>query len=132
MAKKKKTEPEVTEEEIEAEEEVEIDLEEIRELAGEGNTQEDIADVLGVSVDIFDRADVQDAYRVGMSDMRVSLRHMQYQCAKSGNVSMLTWLGKIYLGQKEETVNTVNLVREDDALTKSLENLAAEMDAEKE
>ena len=33
--------------------------------------------------------------------MKLSLRHWQMNAAKSGNVQMLIWLGKQYLGQRD-------------------------------
>ena len=109
--------------------EIKIDPEEIRELASEGNTLEDISDVLGISAKVLaETPEYRRQYEIGLSDMRVSLRHWQFQSAKSGNVTMLIWLGKIILGQREETQTTIKLEREDDALTKSLLGLAQEMD----
>ena len=35
--------------------------------------------------------------------MRRSLRKWQYNLAKQGNLGMLIWLGKQYLGQREKT-----------------------------
>jgi hypothetical protein len=34
--------------------------------------------------------------------MKIGLRQMQLKSANSGNVSMLIWLGKQYLGQRSE------------------------------
>ena len=107
----------------------EINPDEIRELASEGNTLEDISDLVGVSAEVIENTpEYKQAYEIGMVDMRCSLRHWQFQSAKSGNTTMLIWLGKIILGQKEETQTTIKLDREDDALTKSLLGLAQEMD----
>lgn len=106
-----------------------LDETEIREYAAEGNTVEDISDLLGVSADFISRhPDYKRAYELGLADMRTSLRHWQFQAAKSGNVTMLIWLGKVILGQREETQTTIKLEREDDELTKSLMGLAKEMD----
>lgn len=110
---------------------IELDVDEIRELASEANTMEDISDLLGVdSSTIANDPEYKRAYELGMSDMRCSLRHWQFQAAKSGNVTMLIWLGKVLLGQKEETQTTVKFEREDDELTKSLIGLAKEMDSQ--
>ena len=108
---------------------IELDPEEIRELASEGNTMEDISDLLGASAGVIgNNPEYRRAYELGMADMRCSLRHWQFQAAKSGNVTMLVWLGKVILGQKEETQTTIKLDREDDELTKSLLGLAKQMD----
>ena len=111
---------------------VDIDIDDIRELASEGNTIEDIATLLGVSgATINENDEYKRAYELGLCDMRASLRHAQWQNAKSGNTTMLVWLGKVILGQREETVSTLKLEREDDALTEALQGLAEEMDKNK-
>ena len=40
---------------------------------------------------------------------KIRLRQLQWKAAESGNVSMLIWLGKQYLGQsdKQETINEI-------------------------
>ena len=69
-----------------------IDLEAVEELAAEGNTQADIADALDFARGNFlNRKDV----------MRLRLRHWQVQAAKGGNIQMLIWLGRQYLGQSD-------------------------------
>lgn len=111
---------------------IDLDLDDIRELASEGNTVEDVATLLGVSGDVISgNDDYKQAYEMGLCDMRAMLRHSQFQSAKSGNTTMLVWLGKVILGQREETVSTLKFEREDDELTKSLQGLAEEMDKNK-
>lgn len=111
---------------------IQLDTDDIRELASEGNTMEDVATLLGVSNDVISGNDeYKRAYELGLCDMRATLRHSQFQSAKSGNTTMLVWLGKVILGQREETVSTLKFEREDDELTKSLQGLAEEMDKNK-
>ncbi len=43
-----------------------------------------------------------DAYEKFASGGRMSLRRYQFDCAKKGNATMLIWLGKQYLGQKDD------------------------------
>ena len=58
---------------------------------------------MGFCVDLFlTRQDVREAYKRGMLSAGVSLRHYQFMQAKSGNTTMLIWLGKQYLGQRDE------------------------------
>lgn len=79
-----------------------VDLEEVRELAAEGNKAEQIARALGFNKKtLFFRKDVHEAFAAGQADLCTNLRHWQLECAKSGNVSMLIWLGRQYLGQKD-------------------------------
>lgn len=42
------------------------------------------------------------AYAKFSSTGKMSLRRQQYKAAEAGNTSMLIWLGKQYLGQKEQ------------------------------
>lgn len=52
----------------------------------------------------------KDEYGLGFSDVykkkskvgKISLRRLQWKSAQSGNVSMLIWLGKQYLGQTDK------------------------------
>lgn len=111
---------------------IQLDIDDIRELASEGNTIEDIGTLLGVSGNVISNDDeYKQAYEMGLCDMRATLRHAQFQSAKSGNTTMLVWLGKVLLGQREETISTLKFEREDDELTKSLQGLAEEMDKNK-
>ena len=111
---------------------IKLDIDDIRELASEGNTVADIATLLGVSDSVInENEEYKQAYDLGLCDMRASLRHSQFQSAKSGNTTMLVWLGKVILGQREETVSTLKFEREDDDLTKALHGLAEEMDRNK-
>lgn len=81
---------------------IEVDLDEVTELAAEGNTAAHIASVLGFSqTTLFTRKDVRAAYDKGRAELCVNLRHWQILAAKSGNVQMLIWLGKQYLDQKD-------------------------------
>ena len=86
-----------------------IDLEAVKELASEGNTQADIADALGFARSTFgNREDLKKAYWDGMAEMRLSLRHFQYKAARDGNIQMLIWLGKQFLDQKDQPEVTQN------------------------
>lgn len=80
----------------------EIDLEAVQELASEGNTQAEIAEALGFSRSTFThRKDLTEAYYKGVAEMKLSLRHWQFNAARGGNIQMLIWLGKQYLGQRD-------------------------------
>lgn len=80
-----------------------IDLDSVKELASEGNTQADIADALGFSRQLFGkRKDLTKAYWDGIAEMRLSLRHFQFNAARDGNIQMLIWLGRQFLGQKDQ------------------------------
>ena len=79
-------------------------------------TEDEICSVL----DVTDKTLVawcKRTYGMGFSDAfkkyacggRMSLRRYQFDCAKKGNSTMLIWLGKQYLGQRdlpEDSVDT--------------------------
>jgi hypothetical protein len=71
-------------------------------------TQEEIAHVLGMSVDTLDRR-VKEHYNQSFADVfntkreygKMSLRHKMYQTGMDGSVPMLIWLSKQWLGMRE-------------------------------
>lgn len=88
---------------------IEIDWEAVDALCALQCTQEEIASNLSISVDTLERATRREKKqsfaeyfgtkrRVGF----VSLRRKQLELAEAGNVTMLIWLGKQYLGQKDK------------------------------
>lgn len=91
---------------------IEINKETFKKLCELQCTQEEIAGFLGCSHDTLERwcksefkknfEDIYDEYRAGG---RASLRRAQWIIAQK-NAAMAIWLGKQYLGQKDEqTVN---------------------------
>lgn len=71
-------------------------------------TEAEIASVLNISVDTIEKAVLREK-GVGFTEYyaekklggRMSLRRKQFEIALSGNITMLIWLGKQYLGQKD-------------------------------
>jgi|LSQX01.3.fsa_nt_gb hypothetical protein len=95
----------------------EIDFDMVDNLLGIMCTGEEVADILGVDYDTLN-ARIKEQFKVGFSDYirekqskgKASLRRRQYLTAvEEGNPTMLIWLGKQYLGQKDkqETEMTV-------------------------
>jgi hypothetical protein len=83
-----------------------IDIRQVEELARIGATEEDMAAVLGVSVDTIQRRkraseEFCGAIKRGQAATRNSLRRLQLKKALEGNVTMLIWLGKQLLGQSD-------------------------------
>ena len=102
----------------------EIDYDGIRDMAQEGCTDYEIADIIGFSQEGFSRRKskddkLQQALKRGRSVMNRSLRRAQLDSALGGNVTAQIWLGKQVLGQKdkhEQTVDgtmTVNIIKPD-------------------
>ena len=80
----------------------EIDYELAEKLARLFCTQEDIATILNVSKRTLLRdAKFLDTYHRAIETSKASLRRMQFKAAEEGNVTMMIWLGKQYLGQRD-------------------------------
>jgi hypothetical protein len=85
---------------------LEFDLRQVEELTRIGCTEEDMAAVLGVSVDTIQRRkhtcpEFRGVIEKGRASLRNSLRRLQVKKALEGNTTMLIWLGKQYLGQTD-------------------------------
>jgi len=66
-------------------------------------TQEEIAEITGVSTRTLQRdKEFCRVYKKGLDAGRMSIRRLQYKSAENGNVTMLIWLGKQYLGQSDK------------------------------
>lgn len=87
-----------------------IDVEELRKLAILNPTVEEIAAYFQVSkstvLRYLKRKAYKEALEQGKSNRKTSLKRYQWQAAAKGNVSMLIWLGKNELGQREPQTNT--------------------------
>lgn len=88
---------------------IEIDFKIVKRLCGIQCTGEEIASVLQIDYDTLN-ARIKEEYKVGFSEYykkesavgKISLRRLQWKAADRGNVSMLIWLGKQYLGQTDK------------------------------
>ena len=74
-------------------------------------TDEEIASVLGMSVDTLLNNNNRDAFlehkQIGQSRGKMSLRRMQWATANKGNATMQIWLGKQHLGQTEKQETSI-------------------------
>ena len=87
---------------------VELDLSQVEALAALQCTMEEIASGLCVGVAtlyrrVRDDLAVDSAIKRGREEGTRSLRRIQWEAAKSGNVTMMIWLGKQWLGQKDKS-----------------------------
>ena len=81
-----------------------IDFDTVRKLASIMATQEEIATFLDVNVKTLQRdKEFSRIYKEGIDKGKMSLRRMQMKAAEKGNTSMLIWLGKQYLNQKDQS-----------------------------
>ena len=94
-----------------------IDWDLVLKLAHIQCTQPEIATTLGVSFDTLHRhPEFAEVYKRGAEGGRKSLRRMQFESATKGNIAMQIWLGKQYLGQRDnldQRVNTEVQIRAD-------------------
>ena len=87
----------------------EIDWDKLARICQYPMKNEDIAAILDLSVDTIFRA-IKKKYKISFaeykdqkqSNLRFTLLSKQIEVAKSGNVTMLIWLGKQYLDQKDK------------------------------
>ena len=78
-----------------------IDYDLVEKLANIQCTQQEIASFLGCSVDTLQRdEEFCGIYKKGQENGKMSLRRMQYKLAEK-NTAMAIFLGKQYLGQKD-------------------------------
>ena len=102
-----------------------IDYEMAEKLAGIMATQEEIATFLGCSVDTLQRDEkFCGIYKKGQETGKMSLRRWQFESAKKGNVTMQVWLGKNYLGQRDnvEIVDKTDINKNIQSIAKLLNN----------
>lgn len=79
----------------------EIDEDMVFQLASFGLTRDEIASVCNCHPNTLDNR-FYDTIKEGHLHRNSSLRRKQYEVAMNGNVAMLIWLGKQYLGQTEK------------------------------
>lgn len=97
-----------------------INEQQVFDLASFFCTDEQIATIVGCSPDTLSRR-FAEIIQKGRESAKHNIRRKQYEVAMSGNVSMLIWLGKQYLGQsdKQEIAASVQAIK----INKDEENL---------
>lgn len=120
---------------------LEFNLEQIEGLGSILATQDEMAAVLGCSVDtIKDRMANDDkfsaALKKGQGWAKISLRRKQWSLAEKGNPTMLIWLGKQWLEQRDrqDIVTWIDIERFQEKIEQAtlglLERLRSGMDLE--
>ena len=85
-----------------------IDFKLVEKLGKIRCTQDEIAQVLGVSVDTLQQDKrFNEIYAQAIADGRMSLRRLQRQKAKSGNTTVLLWLGTQLPRQRSQISSTL-------------------------
>lgn len=82
---------------------LDLDPELLETLAGFNLSMAEIAAVAKCSVDTLERR-FAEVIESGRANGRASLKRRQFSVAMDGNPTMLIWLGKVMLGQKETSV----------------------------
>lgn len=84
----------------------EIDYELVGKLAKIQCTQEEIANILDISRQTLQKDEkFLYTYKKYIDDGKMSLRRLQWKGAEEGNATMMVWLGKQYLGQRDKFDN---------------------------
>ena len=85
-----------------------LDPKTIENLASIGCTNEEIASVVGCSSDTITRR-FAECITKGRDRGKATLRRLQWQGATAGNPTMLIWLGKQMLGQRDQLKTETDL-----------------------
>jgi len=85
----------------------ELDPAGVEKLAAIGCTDVDIAEFYGCS-DRHVRGRYREALDAGRARMKRRLRIAQLKAVKQGNIAMMIWLGKQYLGQSDKQEMTTH------------------------
>ena len=80
---------------------IKIDEKVLENLAGILCTNEEIASFFNCSSDTLTR-NFAESIKKGRDKGKISIRRLQYEKAQTGNTTMLIWLGKQLLGQKDK------------------------------
>lgn len=99
---------------------IDIDLDQFQKLCAIQCTLEEISAWFKCSEDTIERwckrelkMSFADAFKTWSADGKISLRRTQFKMAEH-NVSMAIWLGKQYLGQKDQ--QDIQISRDDDTI----------------
>lgn len=109
---------------------IEVDLEMVESLARVGCTDEEIAREIGICLgSLKNRKKEQDfltALKKGRTGANISIRRAQFIAGvENGNVTMLIWLGKQMLGQRDKHEFEIS----DELLLERLRQIRAEAEA---
>lgn len=81
-----------------------IDYGLVEKLANIQCTEAEIAEILEISTRTLQKdSEFLRTYKKGLESGKSSLRRLQWRAAEKGNPTMLVWLGKQYLNQKDKS-----------------------------
>lgn len=101
-----------------------VDPKQVESLAKLGCTYDEISITLGIDKSNLQRTpEYREAIRRGQAQVKMSLRRKQLQAAlEDGNITMLIWLGKVMLDQREITKIEHELTVDYDKAAQELED----------
>ena len=116
----------------------EIDVEQFKKLCSLQCTLSEIASWFDCSEDTIERwckrtfkENFAETYKKSCGKGKISLRRAQFKAAEGGNATLLVWLGKQWLGQRDvPDDHTEDLEDKSDALSRSLEELADDLESD--
>ena len=116
---------------------IELDWNEFDKLCLIQCTLEEIADWFECSVDTIERRckevknlNFAEYFKKNSVGGKISLRRSQFKAANEGNTTMLVWLGKQYLGQRDKSDIELNAKHKLEQLTdEELLNLRKSLEA---
>lgn len=79
---------------------VELSIKNLKDLASVGLTDDEIVMILDISDDVLQKH--RKKLQEGRASLKQSLKRKQIELALEGNTTMLVWLGKQYLNQKDK------------------------------
>ena len=82
-----------------------IDTSQLQKLATLGCTNKEMADFFGCSADLLEKSYSEFLIK-GRAEQKMRLRQLQWKACENGNVSMLIFLGKNMLGQRDRIEET--------------------------
>jgi hypothetical protein len=105
-----------------------IDIEQVRKLAEVGCTDEEIAWIMDIATSTLalrkQRKEFSDTIKKARANLNMSVRRAQVVHGLKGNATLLIWLGKQLLGQRDRA--EVSLEVSDDQIQRELDRLRAE------
>lgn len=115
----------------------EIDQKQFENLCGLQCTLEEICGWFGITDKTLDswckrtyHASFSEVFKQKRGNGKISLRRSQWRLAEK-SAAMAIWLGKQYLGQRDQIETTIAVdKREDDALSASLRALAEDIESD--
>ena len=113
--------------------EIDVDIRKLRKWARAGCTLRELAQKLGITLSTLqerlERPEYKGAYERAQGEMIISLRSKQVAMALGGNVTMLIWLGKQYLGQRDQLLHSGTGPNGEIVVSEAKAALKAEFDA---